>query len=941
MYSLRFLGGASFEGPSGPVSSRAAQKRELALLAILAAAPQGVTRDKLVGCLWPDTDEDTARRLLSNALYILRREMGEESVQTAGDTVLLNPEIVRSDVGAFQEALAAGNLEEAAASYAGPLLDGFYAGAGSAFEEWLDAERRRLALLYGEALESLADRAEAADNHARAAGWWQRLVAHDPYNSRAVLRLMQALAAAGDRANALKALAEHERLLRDELGLKPAPDVLDLARKLREEEAAPAGRRPVAEAPGPSEVVERRRPLLTRRVAALGLVAVLALVGAIALGRELLRAPLPEFGGAGIPVSPDRIAVMSFEYHGSGEFDYLGECMADMLARAIDGAGQLTTVDGFALQKHVEREYEDLDPEHGAEIARYFGAGRFILGSVIEAGGSFRVSGTLYDLRGGRIADAEEVVNEAAKVLRELPHNLTMRLLRESLADMPERLTGAGAQTTDSLEAMKAYLQGEAWARAGRFDSAMVAYERAVDLDTAFALAYYRLGSNTPGQVSYWEESVLEKAHRFSGRLSWRDSMLVEAFLSTWVRDEYEQGEELYRRVLAAHPDELDAWVNYTLLLGWVMVPRGRPVSDLREAAQRTVALDPHSLMANSELSGIAWFEGDTATAVACWERMIEAQPEGLPSRLWRALVATVRGDPDELEESIEELRAGTWNPIYLTGEWIYSGAGDAPTARGLFEILTEPRWDSRPRRVGHSALIRLELAQGHWRAAEDEIATVSALYPGSGASRSAAARLVPFMPVTSAEFVVLRDSLAAWRPEPDQRIDRLFLLGLLNARSGEVDAAEAIADELEGSFSGTFYRNMALTVRAQAAASQGQYEDALGLLEQVKPVEGWTYKDHFSYDPFERWLRAEVLHSLARYEEALPWYEAFAMSTWEQQYGVPARFRMGQIHERLGNSQMAARYYAQFVERWEDCDPELRPRVDRAQQALERLAGK
>jgi DNA-binding SARP family transcriptional activator len=49
----RFLGGASIEGPEGPLSGRVVQPRQLALLALLASARgQPISRDKLVAVLW-------------------------------------------------------------------------------------------------------------------------------------------------------------------------------------------------------------------------------------------------------------------------------------------------------------------------------------------------------------------------------------------------------------------------------------------------------------------------------------------------------------------------------------------------------------------------------------------------------------------------------------------------------------------------------------------------------------------------------------------------------------------------------------------------------------------------------------------------------------------------------------------------------------------------
>lgn len=44
--------------------------------------------------------------------------------------------------------------------------------------------------------------------------------------------------------------------------------------------------------------------------------------------------------------------------------------------------------------------------------------------------------------------------------------------------------------------------------------------------------------------------------------------------------------------------------------------------------------------------------------------------------------------------------------------------------------------------------------------------------------------------------------------------------------------------------------------------------------------------------------------------------------------------------YERLGEPERAARHYGYFVELWRDCDPELRPEVARAEDALERLSG-
>ena len=62
-----------------PLAGAASQPRRLAILALLArAGDRGITREKVIGYLWPDSDEERARRLLSQAVYMLRRDLGSD-----------------------------------------------------------------------------------------------------------------------------------------------------------------------------------------------------------------------------------------------------------------------------------------------------------------------------------------------------------------------------------------------------------------------------------------------------------------------------------------------------------------------------------------------------------------------------------------------------------------------------------------------------------------------------------------------------------------------------------------------------------------------------------------------------------------------------------------------------------------------------------------------
>jgi DNA-binding SARP family transcriptional activator/tetratricopeptide (TPR) repeat protein/TolB-like protein len=218
-----------------PLAGAAAQPRRLAVLAVLArAGERGVTRDKLLALLWPDSPDESGRRALAQALYALRRDLGSDEVFLGTRDLRLNPELIASDAAEFETCLTCGDLERAASLYAGPFLDGFRVPGLEDFDRWIEAERGALALRHTEALESLAERCERTDP-AAAVAWWRRLAATDPLSARVAMRLMRALDAAGDRAGALQHARIHEALMEAQLGLPPSPEVEALAERLRSE----------------------------------------------------------------------------------------------------------------------------------------------------------------------------------------------------------------------------------------------------------------------------------------------------------------------------------------------------------------------------------------------------------------------------------------------------------------------------------------------------------------------------------------------------------------------------------------------------------------------------------------------------------------------------------------------------------------------------------
>ena len=229
---LRTFGGLTIEAGPGEGPAPVLGPRRLALLALLAAAgSRGITREKILGILWPEADEEQARHTLSQTLYLLRRETGREWF--SGTSLLRLHESIACDVRQFQDELAANRLASATELYTGAFLDGFYLASAPEFEEWVEETRSRLRFTVLKALETLTRQAVDQGDHAKASGWWQRLCELDPLSAMYAAGRIRALTALGDPSAALRFAQDYELRVRRELDAEPDPIIKELTAGLR------------------------------------------------------------------------------------------------------------------------------------------------------------------------------------------------------------------------------------------------------------------------------------------------------------------------------------------------------------------------------------------------------------------------------------------------------------------------------------------------------------------------------------------------------------------------------------------------------------------------------------------------------------------------------------------------------------------------------------
>jgi DNA-binding SARP family transcriptional activator/Tfp pilus assembly protein PilF len=230
MFVLELLGTLSLRNDTRAIPVAAQQRRPLGLLAILGlGGRQGLSRERIEAYLWPESSSALARHALDQTVYAIRHALGSDFILSTGRELRLNPELVQVDVWDFEEAIRARQWASAAGHYKGPLLDGFHFVDSRELESWTDTERARLLGEYRTAIERLANLSVEAGDHLQSVAWWRRLASSDPLSADATKKLMRALAAAGDRAGAVKHARLYQELVRHELEMEPDSEIEDLA----------------------------------------------------------------------------------------------------------------------------------------------------------------------------------------------------------------------------------------------------------------------------------------------------------------------------------------------------------------------------------------------------------------------------------------------------------------------------------------------------------------------------------------------------------------------------------------------------------------------------------------------------------------------------------------------------------------------------------------
>jgi serine/threonine-protein kinase len=653
-------------------------------------------------------------------------------------------------------------------------------------------------------------------------------------------------------------------------------------------------------------------------------------------------------------LDPDLVAVAPFDV-GAPSLALWKEGFVDVLSRSLDGAGALRAVPASVV---VHRWRGRADVESAKALGMATGARLVLFGGLLAAGDSVRASVKLLDVGTGKTLAEFERRDVAGRIDR-LSVSLALTALRELGRSRRIDMARAAFSPTTSLAALKAYLQGEQYYRAALWDSAQTHFERALAMDTTFALAYHRLAAvlrwrdakEIPDSVAY---ELMRRPSHFPQGLGPRerlmatiDSLSAETYFA-WrraVKDgHYAREEELVRKLcdalvegLRRYPDDAElAFLHAEVRAEYDRDVVAGGIDDRATLARydRAIALDSGFAPAYVRPIALsAWLDG-AASARRYIKAYLAVSPPGPRSQLIRLaddLLDPARASqidanrlvemlsPDQLCEATTIVRhvADSAEMIVKIARAIATRPDADSTSQVKRSTCAFLQTVNGLQFRGHlrdAARLTAMQAHGSSTAVKYNMARFGIMSPDS--TRAAFREILAFAPHTRVSKLY-----GWWATDGDTAAIRVYINGYA-AVTGQTSPVQAM-------------------LRAQVAAGEAYLalakRDTSGAIQRFL-----TTADTLNECGYEsRVTLVQLLRATGRYHEAAERMGSRWPGTTQCSNGVDDvlwTMERARVFEKLGRWDEAIASYRFVADVWRTADPELQPYVTEAHAGLERL---
>jgi len=583
-------------------------------------------------------------------------------------------------------------------------------------------------------------------------------------------------------------------------------------------------------------------------------------------------------------------------------------------------------------------------------------------GSLSRAGDRYRIETSLRRIESGKALPPEttRVEGTGEQAIFAMVDELT-RKTKESL-----KLTAAqiasdldyeiGKVTTVSVDALKYFQQGMDLQKQVKFNDAHLLYQKAVELDPGFALAYRGLAETAGNRAEH--ETAIKKAKELSGRLPEREQWRIEESLNEGSERTWDKAIDACSKILAQYPWDLDAANDLGIYYYWL------------EDNQKAIDVYEDLLNYYPVMKSIL-FLGNLSAFYCTTGQYVESE------QILKNYLEKV-GDAPLIYQYLGTtyLREGSYERVYPMADKIllldpasksdvtlrgraYQVQGKLVEAEKEFEKLAgiENKSLSLQAKLSLGALY---VTQGRFGKAKQLLE--EAMGPGREYHSASRAFQEFFQARRSYALLASRDFdkaitslnglMAAAAEEDSPFYQRVFtwLQGLSYLGKGSVAGAEIAASDLAAHASRTINKKAATRLQDHLFGcielKKKNYAKAIAALERAKSsLPGLSSRMFWSgyYDAHPMFLAplGEAYYLKGDFDKARAEFEALSQITSDRilcgDLWAKSFYWLGKIAEKQGAKSEAVAHYRRFLDLWKDADPG-QPEVEDAKARLKAL---
>jgi TolB-like protein len=373
--------------------------------------------------------------------------------------------------------------------------------------------------------------------------------------------------------------------------------------------------------------------------------------------------------GAAVTTSPSlplpdkpSIAVLPFQnMSGDPEQDYFADGIVEEIITVLSRFRRLFVIarnSTFAYKKRA------IDVK---QVGRELGVRYVVEGSVRKSANRVRIAGQLIDAATGAHLWADRFDGALEDVFA-LQDQITVSIVGAVMPKLEQaEIERAKRKPTESLDAYDYYLRGVAIIdriTKDANDEALRLFNRAIDLDTDFALAYARAAQcYVFRKMNRWmidPNKELPEAARLARRAAetGRDdagALAIAGYVLAYVVGDLDSSAAYIDRALLLNPNLAGAWG----VSAWLKVYLGDPDTAIEHqaTATRLSPLDPRIWSWEASTARAHFFAGRYDEATTWAEKVLLEQPDHLGTIRIAAASHALAGRPQEANKAIARIR--------------------------------------------------------------------------------------------------------------------------------------------------------------------------------------------------------------------------------------------------------------------------------------------